>query len=290
MSRIIERLDQISDAYDALFCDLWGCVHNGVEPFADAVAALQGYRARGGKVILLTNAPRQRAAVTAQLDAMGLPRDCWDEIATSGDAARAAMYSGAVGEKVWFMGEPHDEVFFEPMKLIENPVEITRVDLDEAEGIVCTGPFDALADLDTLRPQLLYAKQKGLKLLSANPDIVVDRGETREWCAGAVARLYEEMGGESLSFGKPHPPIYDLARARLISVGGKPDNARILAVGDGIHTDIQGALGEDIDSLYITGGLAAAETKTNAQPDPTALEAFISREMVTPTFAMGFLR
>jgi len=290
MTRIIDRLDEISAPYDVLLCDLWGCVHDGVRPYPAAVAALQAFRATGGKVILVTNAPRQRSAVRAHLDEMGLPADAYDDIASSGDAARAAMYRGAVGEKVWFMGEPHDEVFFEPMALVEDPVEITRVSLDEAEGIVCTGPFDALADPAELRPQLLYAKQKGLKLLCANPDIVVDRGDVREWCAGAVARLYTEMGGESLYFGKPHPAIYDLARARLAALGKVPGPERILAIGDGIHTDIQGALGEDIDSLFITGGLAAEETKTSQQPDPQALEALVSREMITPTFAAGFLR
>ena len=290
MTRIIDRLDEISAPYDVLLCDLWGCVHDGVRPYPAAVAALQAFRATGGKVILATNAPRQRSAVRAHLDEMGLPADAYDDIASSGDAARAAMYRGAVGEKVWFMGEPHDEVFFEPMALVEDPVEITRVSLDAAEGIVCTGPFDALADPAELRPQLLYAKQKGLKLLCANPDIVVDRGDVREWCAGAVARLYTEMGGESLYFGKPHPAIYDLARARLAALGKLPGPERILAIGDGIHTDIQGALGEDIDSLFITGGLAAEETKTSQQPDPQALEALVSREMITPTFAAGFLR
>lgn len=290
MTRIVESLADISAPYDALLCDLWGCVHDGIHPFPAAVAALQAFRAGGGKVILVTNAPRQRSAIRAQLDAMGLPRAAYDDIASSGDAARSAMYRGAVGAKVWFMGEPRDEVFFEPMNLIENPVAIERVRLAEAEGIVCTGPFDPLADPADLRPHLLYAKQKGLKLLCANPDLVVDRGEVREWCAGEVARIYEEMGGECLYFGKPHPAIYDLARVRLGALGQAPGPDRILAIGDGIHTDIQGALGEDIDSVFITGGLAGAETRTADQPDPAALEAFVTKAQVTPTFAMGFLR
>ncbi len=288
--RIIESLDEIALQYDTLFCDLWGCVHDGEKPLPEAVAALQRFRAGGGRVIMITNAPRQRASVVAQLDGMGLPRDTWDDVATSGDAARMAMYRGAVGQKVWFLGEPRDEVFFEPIELVGDPVAITRVSLEEAEGIVCTGPFDALADPADLRPQLLYAKQKGLKLLCANPDIVVDRGETREWCAGAVARLYTEMGGESLYFGKPHPAIYDLARIRLARFASHSDNRRILAVGDGIHTDVQGAIGEDLDSLFITGGLSAKETGTSRQPDFEALNAFVSREMASPTYAMGYLR
>lgn len=290
MTRIVDTLAEIASPYEALLCDLWGCVHNGLSPFPDAVAALQAFRAGGGKVILVTNSPKHRAMVQAQLDSMGLPRDAYDDIASAGDAARAAMYRGAVGQNVWFMGEPHDVPFFDPMHLVENPVKITRVPLEEAEGIVCTGPFDPLADPADLRPQLLYAKQKGLKLLCANPDIVVDKGEVREWCAGAVAALYDEMGGESLYYGKPHPNIYDLARARLAALGPVPGPERMLAIGDGIHTDIRGALGEDIDSVFITGGLAATETRTGRAPDPAALEDFVTRAQSTPTFAMGFLR
>ncbi|MDA7427297.1 TIGR01459 family HAD-type hydrolase [Primorskyibacter aestuariivivens] len=290
MTQIIEQLAEISDRYDALFVDLWGCVHNGLAPFGDAVSALQAYRQRGGTVILLTNAPRSRHEVEKQLDKIGVARDAWDTITTSGDSARAAMFNGVVGSKVYFIGTAFDTTFFEPLHLIENPVEISRVDLEDAEGIVCTGPFDPLADPTELRPQLLYAKQKGMKLLCANPDIVVDRGENREWCAGAVAQLYTEMGGESLYFGKPHPPIYDLARRRLAELGRDVPPAGILAIGDGAHTDIDGAMGEDIDSLFISGGLAAAETKTSHQPDPDALNAYIQKEMINPSFTIGFLR
>jgi len=296
MTRIIETLAEISARYDALFCDLWGCVHDGVKPLPAAVAALQAFRAGGKKkVILMTNGPRQRSEIAAELDAMGLPRDAWDDIASSGDTARAAMYRGAVGSRVWFVGEPRDEVFFAPMPEITQAVAIERVALADAEGIVCTGPFDPLADPATLRPQLLLAKQRRLKLLCANPDIVVDKGAVREWCAGAVAALYEEMGGESLYFGKPQPAIYDLARSRLAAAGGNLNPGAILVIGDGIGTDIRGALGEDLDSLFITGGLAARDTGTDAagpggQPDPDKLAGFVSREMATPTFAAGFLR
>jgi ribonucleotide monophosphatase NagD (HAD superfamily) len=140
------------------------------------------------------------------------------------------------------------------------------------------------------RADFLYAKTRGLKLLCANPDIVVDKGGVREWCAGALARLYTEMGGESLYFGKPHPPIYDLARRRLAEAGfGVPDQA-ILAIGDGIGTDIAGAMGEDIDSLFISGGLAAQETGTTEQPDPDMLAAFLEARGYDPTFTIGHLR
>ena len=212
---IIDSLAEVAGRYDAVFCDLWGCLHNGIAPFPDAVAALQGFRQGGGRVVLLTNAPRPRADVAKQLDGMGVPRDCWDTIATSGDSARFAMFQGVVGSRVYHIGEARDSTFFEPIHLIPDCPEIHRVPLPDAEGIVCTGPFDPLADPAVNRPDFLFAKQKGLKLLCANPDIVVDRGETREWCAGALAQLYSEMGGDSLYFGKPHPPVYDLARRRF---------------------------------------------------------------------------
>ncbi|MGZ2256778.1 TIGR01459 family HAD-type hydrolase [Roseobacter sp. A03A-229] len=290
MTRIITQLSEIAAQYDALFVDLWGCVHNGVSALPEAVAALKAYRENGGKVVLVTNSPRPRAGVEKQLTAFNVPEDSWDTIATSGDSARSAMFRGVVGEKVWHIGYPGDERFFEPIGVVQNPVDVRAVQLDEAEGIVCTGPRDPLADPAVMRPEFLMAKQRGLKLLCANPDIIVDRGEQREWCAGALAQLYTEMGGESLYFGKPHPPIYDLARRRLSALGVDVPDTRILAIGDGVLTDIAGAMGEDIDSLFISGGLAAAETKTRSQPDPDALSAYLEKEMSNPTYAIGYLR
>jgi len=290
MTQIISSLAEVSKHYDALFVDLWGCVHNGVHALPEAVAALQAYRAGGGKVVLVTNSPRPRAGVTRQLAHFGVPDDAWDTIATSGDSARAAMFRGVVGENVYFIGQPGEEKFFEPIGVIRDPVDVKMVPLDQADGIVCTGPRDPMADPDTMRPEFLMARQLGLKLLCANPDIVVDRGEVREWCAGALAQLYTGMGGESLYFGKPHPPIYDLARRRLFELGVDVPDQGILAIGDGVLTDIAGAIGEDIDSLFISGGLAAIETKTAHQPDPEALNAYLEREMSAPTFAIGQLR
>ncbi|MGR3321083.1 MAG: TIGR01459 family HAD-type hydrolase [Pseudooceanicola sp.] len=290
MTRIISALSEISARYDALFVDLWGCVHDGVRALPEAVSALIDYRKGGGTVVLVTNSPRPRKAVEAQLVQFGVAPDAWDTIATSGDSARAAMYQGVVGTRVFSIGEQEDDGFFIPLKIQDNPVEITRVPLDEAEGIVCLGPFDPMADPSVLRPELLQAKTRGLKLLCANPDIVVDRGDRREWCAGAVAALYTQMGGESLYFGKPHPPIYDLARRRLSSLGRDVPPEGILCIGDGIATDIRGALGEDYDSLFITGGLAAGETGTKDQPDPEKLKHYLQAEEITPTFSIGRLR
>ena len=166
MTQIVNTLAEVSERYDALFVDLWGCVHNGIAAFPEAVAALRSYRQSGGAVVLLTNAPRPRESVAAQIKGLGVPDDCYDTITTSGDSARAAMFRGAVGSKVYFMGQiERDESFFQPLNIIEEPVQIERVPLDQAEGIVCCGPTDPMADPDVNRADFLYAKQKGLKLL-----------------------------------------------------------------------------------------------------------------------------
>ncbi len=289
MTQVVDSLSEIAEPYDAVFCDLWGCLHDGLRPIPSAVEALRSFRARGGRVVLLTNAPRPRASVRDQIGGIGVPRDCWDTIATSGDSARAAMFHGAVGSRVWHIGGAGDGSFFEPLHLLHDAVAIKRVPPSEAEGIVCTGPFDASADPETMRPDFKEAIGRGLPLLCANPDIVVDRGETREWCAGALARLYTEMGGESLYFGKPHPPIYDLARLRLVEAGGREAD-EILAIGDGIGTDVAGAIGEGIDALFVTGGLARAETGTDRQPEPGRLETYLAEHDLHPTYAIGTLR
>jgi HAD superfamily hydrolase (TIGR01459 family) len=290
MTQIVNALSDISAQYDALFVDLWGCVHNGVRAFDAANKALIEYRAGGGIVVLVTNSPRPRDQVEQQLADFGVARDAWDSIASSGDSARSALFLGAVGQKIYFIGTDAELPFFEPLRLIDDPIQISHVSIEEAEGIVCTGLPTADGTPDDVRAPLLYAKQKGLKLLCANPDIIVDRGDKREWCAGAVAQAYSEMGGTSLYFGKPHAPIYDLARRRLAAIRPNIPDDRILAIGDGITTDIQGAIGEGIDSLFITGGLAAKETVTVTQPDPEKLSQYVLEKQLDPTFSIGFLR
>ncbi|MDR5652318.1 TIGR01459 family HAD-type hydrolase [Ruixingdingia sedimenti] len=292
MTRLITALAEISADYDALFCDLWGCLHNGREPFAPAVAALAAFRARGGAVVLLTNAPRPKPSVVRQLDTIGVPRDVYDEVVTSGDAAQAALVAGAVGRRVWHLGPPKDDTFFTEMADdLTGGETITRVPLAEAEGIVCTGLFNDMTETpEDYRGQLLLAKVNGLKMLCANPDIAVDYGDKRLYCAGSLAQLYTEMGGTALYFGKPHPPIYDLARRRLAAI--RPDIApdRILAVGDGIATDVAGAEGEGLDALFVTGGLAAAEFGADpAAPDAGRLQAWLDARQMAPRYAIGRL-
>ena len=290
MTVVIKSLGDVSDRYDALFVDLWGCVHNGVKAYSSANDSLKKYRAKGGKVVLVTNSPRPRSGVEKQLTKFGVDPEAWDFIATSGDSARMAMFQGVVGNKIYFIGTPYEENFFEALNVIENPVNIERVSLDRAQGIVCTGPFNSLENLDVYFSDFEFAKKRGLKFLCANPDIIVDRGSVREWCAGALAKMYADLGGESLYFGKPFRPIYELARKRLHSSGFEINDKRILAIGDGITTDILGAEKEGIDSLFITGGLAALETGTKEQPDLGLLEHYLKEQNLNPAYSIGFLR
>ncbi len=290
MTRIINNLDEISHNYDALFVDLWGCVHNGISAYASAVNALVEYRRNGGKVVLVTNSPKPRIGVEKQLLNFNVPKICYDTVATSGDSARTAMFEGAVGKKIFFIGEPRDQGFFEPISIIKSPIKIEQVSIQNAEGIVCTGPFDGSADPSINKENFLFAIKNDMKFLCANPDIVVDRGEIRQWCAGALAKMYTDMGGESLYFGKPHKAIYNLARIRLAQLGAKINDNKILAIGDGVNTDIKGANSEKIDSLFVTGGLAAKETKTNYNPNPEALKKYITEQKVDCTYSIGYLR
>ncbi|ETD83689.1 TIGR01459 family HAD-type hydrolase [Rhodobacter capsulatus] len=292
MTRILQSLAEISARYDVLLCDLWGCVHNGVAPFPAALAALQGFRAQGGRVILITNAPRPARFVAEGLDRMGVPREAWDAIVTSGDAAQDAMFAGAVGRRLWHLGPQKDDGFFtEIPPEWEGRSHVERVPFDQAEGIVCTGPFDELNEVpEDYRPRFLEAKTRGLPLLCANPDVVVDMGETRIYCAGALAALYEEMGGRTLYFGKPHPPIYDMARRRMAAFG-LTDDSRVLAVGDGINTDVAGAIGENLDVLFVSGGLAAEQFGADVEnPNADLLRAWLDARQQDPQYTIGRLR
>ncbi|MFT7057816.1 MAG: HAD superfamily hydrolase (TIGR01459 family) [Pseudorhodobacter sp.] len=296
MTQIIPRFAEIAPRYRAVFCDLWGCVHNGIAPFPDAIAALQAFRAQGGIVVLVSNAPRPKASVIEQLDRIGVPRDVYDEVTTSGDSAQYGMITGAVGRKLYHIGPmDKDKAFFTEFAddiadIVAKEEPITLVPLDEAEGIICTGPDEEDETPEAYRAKFLYAKTMGLKFLSANPDIVVDYGHKRIFCAGALAQLYEEMGGESLSFGKPHPPIYDLARRRLSAFAGPIADDDILCIGDGIDTDIQGAMLEGLDSLFLTEGLTAGQFGNADTIDPAKLEPWLQDRLRNPTYSMGLLK
>ena len=294
MVRIIETLAEISAVYDAFLCDIWGVVHNGVRPNLETCAAIRDAARAGKPVVLLTNSPRPASHVERQIRNIGVPRDCWTSIVTSGDAARHALHRGEAGRRVYHIGPDVALGFFdpEPDHADSGAMEPIRlVDFEAAEGIVCTGLFDDTRETpENYRPLLKEAVGRGMTLLCANPDIVVDRGPNRVYCAGAVAALFKSLGGSVLMFGKPRARIYELANQRVANLLPGVDAPRLLCIGDGILTDVEGARRQGLDCLFVTGGLSASETGTRRQPEPRMLEQFLSASGANPEFAIGNLR
>jgi HAD superfamily hydrolase (TIGR01459 family) len=291
MTELIQNLSQIAPRYDAVFCDLWGCLHDGKHAFPEAVAALQTARRGGTKVILLTNAPRPRGSVVAQLDRMEVPRDAWDQVVTSGDATQYALFSGTFGTKAFFIGAEKDEPFFTDLPADLTPTAITRVEAEAADVLICTGLAHDLTETPgDYKLPLMRAKNAGLTMLCANPDIIVDYGTQRLYCAGALAAAYEAMGGKTRYFGKPHPPIYDFARRRLGELGAGR-SPQILCIGDGIGTDIQGGMAEGLDTLFVTGGISAIEFGPDSNnPNKDLLEKWLAARQMSATFSVAKLR
>ena len=287
--RVVDALEEIEADYDALLCDLWGCFHNGVRPYEAAVAALRAYRRRGGLVMLLTNAPRPSDAVRTHLDGMGAPREAYDGITASGDATRAALARGRYGRAFHVVGPERDAPIWRGL-------DIERTSIERAEAILCTGLFDdAVETPEDYRDLVAAGVARDLPLLCANPDVIVDRGEQRLFCAGAIAQVYAQAGGRTLFFGKPHPPIYELALERLRALRPERapplDRARVLAIGDGIATDVLGAEQAGLDCLFVSGGLAAAEVgDTPEHPDPTRLAQYLAGHGRSPRYTIGRLR
>lgn len=283
-TRLIRSLDEISADYDALLCDVWGCYHDGVAPFPSAVAALERFRAAGGVVLLLTNAPRPHAAVKRHLDGMGAPETSFDGIVSSGDATRAELASGRFGRRIHVVGPERDSAIWDGL-------ELEHVDLEKAEAILCTGLFDDATETPEDYAELVAeGVARRLQFLCANPDIVVDRGSQRLYCAGAIAEAYARGGGETLFFGKPHPPIYALALATLREIRPELNARRVLAVGDGIATDVLGAEQADIDCLFVSGGLAAREVGDAPDtPDAARLSQYLASHGRRPRYTIGRL-
>lgn len=284
MTRIIPSLAALAGDYDALYCDLWGCYHNGLTPFPAAVAALRAFRAGGGTVILMTNAPRSNAQVAAHLARMGAPTDTHDGIVSSGDAARAETAAHRFGRRIHYVGPPRDLSFFDD-------ADVTLVSGAEAEGVIAVGlRDDSVETPEDYAADIALWRERGLPMLCANPDIVVDRGEQRIYCAGALGAAYAAAGGAVTYTGKPHPAIYRLGAETLARLRG-PGPSRVLAVGDGIATDIKGGAAHGVDTLFVTGGLAAADVSDDPDhPDPARLEAWLADKPARPTYAIGRLR
>jgi HAD superfamily hydrolase (TIGR01459 family) len=264
--RFVERLSELVDGVDVVLSDIWGVVHNGLKAFPEACEALHTYRRRGGTVILITNAPRPADSVQRQLRKLGVADDTYDAIVSSGDLTRHYV-ADHPGRKVFWLGPERDSSIHRGLDLVLGPLE-------EADYIVCTGLFDDETETaEDYRGMMLKARERQLALICANPDIVVERGDRLVYCAGAIAELYRELGGEVIFYGKPHRPIYERA-IELASErqGHAVELSGVLAIGDSVRTDLAGAHGFGIDCLFVTRGIHAEDFEGIDQLDPASVK------------------
>ncbi len=276
-------LDELRERYDAVLCDLWGVVHNGKRVFERAAAALARFRERGGRVVLITNVPKPRDPIPRQLDRLGVPRAAWDAIVTSGDAIRAEFAVRAPGP-MHRIGPPSDTLLWDGLGL-----ELAELERARFLGVTGLDDFDVETPEDYVE-RLARAHSLGLEMVCANPDIVVRLGERLYWCAGALARDYEALGGRVVMAGKPYAPIYALARRELeLLFGREVDNTRVLAIGDGLGTDVLGANRNGFDALFIAAGIHGASLRDGERLDRAKLAAALAAERVRARYAMAEL-
>jgi HAD superfamily hydrolase (TIGR01459 family) len=238
--------DSLDPKYRLILCDLWGVVHDGVELYQGSAERLKQWRNEGRCVILLTNAPRTEETVEQQLGRLGLPRDCWDAIATSGEAGIAAI--NALGKAVGFIGTAGDREVLE-----SRDVQIAGD--EHFTDLACTGIREGEPDPQQYRAELERLADCDVHMHCLNPDRLVVRGGVPEACAGAIADIYQMLGGRVTWYGKPFPAIYEHALHRA----GDPPKDEVLAVGDGLQTDILGAARMGFDTVFVTGGIHAGE-------------------------------
>jgi HAD superfamily hydrolase (TIGR01459 family) len=284
---LIAGLSEIAPRYDVVLSDIWGVVHNGRESFAAATDALARFRREGGAVVLITNAPRPSGPIIEQLDELGVPREAYDDIVTSGDVTMGLIVARG-SALVHHIGPPRDLSLFEAAAAL-SPAALPRLAaLDSAEYVLCTGLFDdqreVPGDYDAALKAMLV---RGLTLVCANPDLVVQRGDKLIYCAGAIAQRYEDMGGTAIYAGKPHPQIYAQALAAARAVRGTSvEDARVLAIGDAMHTDVAGAARRGIDILFVAAGIHREDLHGDGPLEAAAFEQFSSSHGLWPTAAV----
>ena len=264
--RFINQLRDLVTGRDVVLSDIWGVVHNGLESFPEACAALKTFRTGGGTVVLITNAPRPADSVQRQLRKFGVPDDTYDAIASSGDLTRGYVAEHP-GEAIYWLGPERDSSIHRGLDPVFAPIE-------RADYIICTGPFDDETEsAEDYRAMMMQARERKLPLICANPDIVVERGDRLLYCAGAIAELYRELGGEVIFYGKPHRPIYERAMALAQERRGKDTPlSHVLAIGDSVRTDLMGAHAFGIDLLFLTRGIHSEEFAGIDQLDPASVK------------------
>lgn len=278
---LISHIQDISSKYPCILSDIWGVIHNGVEPYKQMGEMLASYRRKGGIVILVSNAPRPWQSVVTQLQAIGVCPDIYDAIATSGDLA-AKEVEKRYDQKVYYIGVMTENL---PFKLSD----VAQISIEEADYIYCTGPYNDETDTaENYREVLEKALARNVPFICANPDLVVERGNEIVLCAGSIAQAYEEMGGEVFWAGKPYVPIYELARQWAGEVGKKNIHKDgMVAIGDAIRTDIQGAKNFGIDSILVTTGIHNdVFSNLLKHDDPASAYAWLEQQKAQPTYLL----
>lgn len=277
---VVTSVAPVTAGRDVWLGDIWGVMHNGVKPFEAACEACEAFRGTGGTVLLLSNAPRPASSVAEQLDRIGVPRSAYDAIVTSGDAARAMI--GELGAKpVFHLGPERDRPIFAGL-------EVAIAEASRAEALVCTGLFDDETETPaSYMTALEDFARRGLPMICANPDLTVERGGKIVYCAGALAVAYEALGGPVKFAGKPYLPVYDLALQTIAQLrSAAVSKPAILAIGDGINTDIKGAAAAGIASVYIASAVHLAPGETL---DAAALDHLFPSPAIRPIAAMNGL-
>jgi HAD superfamily hydrolase (TIGR01459 family) len=273
---LIEQFAPLARDYDVLLCDVWGVVHNGVTAFPQACDALARFRGVGGTVVLITNAPRAGSSVRRILDRLAVPHDAYDAIMSSGDVTHGIV-AMRLSERVFHLGPERDISIFAGL-------DVTFAPAESADYVVCSGLFDDTRETpDDYRGLLAAMRARSLFMVCANPDIVVERGDELVYCAGAIADAYAAIGGDVLYCGKPYAPIYEAALAKAAALRGGPTPlARVLAIGDSVRTDLNGAASFGLDCLFVVSALHAEEAGGAGAPDLSGLNATFAAAGVAP--------
>ncbi len=277
---IVDSVCALKRRYRVWLTDIWGVMHDGITAFPEAVTATHAFRQEGGIVILLSNAPRPADSVAAQIEGFGVPATCYDAIISSGDLTRELL-AKQPGVAIYHLGPPRDAPVLAGLKIAMTTPETAKL-------VVCTGLFDDDTETpDDYEPALSAMAARGLPMICANPDIKVERGNRLVWCAGGLALLYEQLGGQVTYAGKPHAPVYDLALERASAIAGaRIGKQDVLAIGDGPDTDIKGAAVNGFDAVYVASGLHAGPGETIDQHHVRRL----FRSRARPIAAMAALR
>lgn len=274
-------LSGVAADYDVLLCDVWGVIHNGREHFPAACEALRRFNAEHGPVVLISNSPRPAEGVEAQLASLGVPRDSWRGLVTSGDVTRVELGRRAPGP-AWVVGPPRDLPLYDGtgVRIVEDPAQ--------AAFISVTGPFDDEVDTpEDYRARFEPLVARDLEMVCANPDRVVQRGDRLIWCGGALADLYAAMGGRVTMAGKPYGPIYELSLSTAEALLGRAlDRSRVLCIGDAVATDVRGANSQALDCLFVASGIHAAHVRgPDGAIDPVRVNDLLAAETAYARYA-----